>query len=404
MDMVTLHDKYAKLRPHLNERTRRLLAAADAEALGRGGVALVARAANLSRPTLYKAMAELKDGKPNPERVRREGGGRKTLVEKHPDLDAALERLVSPTSRGDPMNPLRWTIKSTRQLARELARQGYRLSHPVVAGRLAALHYSLQANAKALEEGSDHVDRNAQFEHINALAAQCLAQGQPVISVDAKKKELVGLYKNSGREWHRRGQPEKVKVHDFIDESLGKAVPYGVYDLGLNQGWVNVGRDHDTAVFAVESIRRWWYAMGQAVYPHAQRLLICADGGGSNGSRVRLWKKELQELSDELNLTISVCHYPPGTSKWNKIEHRLFSFISQNWRGKPLASHQAVIELIASTTTRTGLKVRAQADLNKYPPKIKVTKQEMATLNLERDPFHGEWNYTLKPRTAAVQM
>ncbi len=400
MDATALRDKYQKLGPHLNERTRRLLAAADALALGRGGVAAVAVAAQLSRPTVYKAMSELEEGGAEPERVRRGGGGRKALTQKHPGLDAALERLVSPTSRGDPMNPLRWTIKSTRQLARELGREGYHLSHPVVAERLGALHYSLQANAKAIEEGSGHVDRNAQFEHINHLAAQLLREGEPVISVDTKKKELVGLYKNGGKEWSPQGQPTRVKVHDFIDESLGKAIPYGVYDLGQNQGWVNVGRDHDTAAFAVESIRRWWHAMGQAVYPQARRLLICADGGGSNGSRVRLWKKELQRLSDELNLAISVCHYPPGTSKWNKIEHRLFSFISQNWRGKPLASHEAVIELIASTTTRNGRKVRAQADTNRYPDKIKVTEAEMAALNLERDSFHGEWNYTLKPRAS----
>ena len=283
MDATVLRDKYRKLGPHLNERTRRLLAAADALALGRGGVAAVAEAAQLSRPTVYKAMSELAEEGSEPERVRREGGGRKALTQKHPGLDAALERLVSPTSRGDPMNPLRWTIKSTRQLARELGREGYRLSHPVVAERLAALHYSLQANAKAIEEGSGHVDRNAQFEHINHLAAQLLREGEPVISVDTKKKELVGLYKNGGQEWSPQGQPTRVKVHDFIDESLGKAIPYGVYDLGQNQGWVNVGRDHDTAAFAVESIRRWWHAMGQAVYPQARRLLICADGGGSNG-------------------------------------------------------------------------------------------------------------------------
>jgi Rhodopirellula transposase DDE domain len=397
VDSDALRAKYHKLLPHLNERTRRLLAGADALALGRGGVVAVARASQLSRPTIYKAIEELSQKSLKAERVRREGGGRKMLSQQHPELDAVLERLVSPTSRGDPMNPLRWTIKSTRKLAQELQAQGYRLSHPVVAERLAALHYSLQANAKSIEEGSEHPDRNAQFEHINRLAAEFLAEGQPVISVDTKKKELVGRYKNSGREWRPQGQPIKVKVHDFIDESLGKAIPYGVYDVGQNQGWVNVGRDHDTSAFAVESIRQWWRAMAQAVYPQARRLLICADGGGSNGYRVRLWKKELQRLSDELARPISVCHYPPGTSKWNKIEHRLFSFISQNWRGKPLTSHEVVIELIASTTTRSGLKVRARTDSNKYPDKIKVSDAEMQTLNLERDSFHGEWNYTLKP-------
>jgi hypothetical protein len=398
MDTKVLQVKYLRLFPHLNERMRRLVAAADAVALGRGGVSRVHKAAQLSRPTIYKGMKELAGAELTSERVRRRGGGRKAVEEKFPDLDAALERLVNPTSRGDPMNPLRWTIKSTRKLADELKCQGYKLSHPVVAERLAALHYSLQANAKVIEQGSHHPDRNAQFEHINDLASKFLAQGQPVISVDAKKKELVGQYRNSGREWQPQGRPQRVNVYDFIDESLGKAIPYGVYDLGENKGWVNVGRDHDTAAFAVESIRRWWQSMGQAAYPQAQRLLICADGGGSNGYRVRLWKRELQRLSDELGMAISVCHYPPGTSKWNKIEHRLFAFISQNWRGKPLTSHEVIIELIASTTTRTGLKVRAQADTNTHPDKIKVSNAGMESLNLERDTFHGEWNYTLKPR------
>jgi hypothetical protein len=397
MEAADLKTKYRKLLPKLNERTRRLVAAADALAWGRGGVAAAARAAGLSRPTLYKGIEELDQAEELGERVRRKGGGRKTITDKHPDLDAALERLVSPTSRGDPMNPLRWTVKSTRKLTEELKRQGYQLSHPIVAERLAAMNYSLQANAKVLEEGSDHPDRNAQFEHINQQAAKFLAEGEPVISVDTKKKELVGSYKNAGQEWHQKGQPEKVKVHDFVDPDLGKAIPYGVYDLAQNQGWVNVGRDHDTSAFAVESIRCWWQAMGQASYPRAAKLLICADGGGSNGYRVRLWKKELQRLSNELGLAISVCHYPPGTSKWNKIEHRLFAFISQNWRGKPLTTHEVVINLIASTTTRTGLRVRVRADTNRYPDKIKVSDEEMAALSIERDAFHGEWNYTIKP-------
>lgn len=318
-----------------------------------------------------------------------------------PSIKMMLDQLVNPTSRGDPMSPLRWTTKSTRKLAQALAQLGCRVSHRVVAEMLGAMGYSLQAKAKAIEEGSNHPDRNEQFEHINRKAAEFMAAGQPVISVDTKKKELVGSYKNKGQEWHPQRQAPQVKVHDFMDPAQGKAIPYGVYDVAHNQGWVNVGRDHDTAEFAVESIRRWWEGMGRDSYPQARRLLICADGGGSNGSRVRLWKRELQRLSDQTRLEVTVSHLPPGTSKWNKIEHRLFSFISLNWRGRPLVSHEVVIQLIASTTTQTGLKVRAQADTGCYPDKIKVSDEEMAQLNLERDLFHGEWNYTLKPRTTS---
>ena len=296
------------------------------------------------------------------------------------------------------MTPLRWTTKSTRKLAEALAGKGIKVSHRVVAEVLAKLNYSLQANAKSLEEGSDHPDRDAQFEHINQEVREFMQRREPVISVDTKKKELVGRYKNGGREWHPKGSGPKVKVHDFIDEQLGKAIPYGVYDVARNYGWVNVGRDHDTAAFAVESIRRWWRGLGQSNYPKAKRLLICADGGGSNGYRVRLWKKELQGLADETGVEIQVCHLPPGTSKWNKIEHRLFSHISLNWRGKPLVSHEVIIQLIAATTTRTGLRVTAQSDPGKYPDKLKVTDEEMACLNLVRSEFHGDWNYTLKPR------
>jgi hypothetical protein len=384
--------------PLLDERSRRLVAAADCAALGRGGVSQVAEISGLSRPTLYKGMSELESGETGRERVRRPGGGRKRASEKFPGLEVALEALVEPTSRGDPMSALRWTTKSTRKLAAALKAAGFPISHQIVAETLARLNYSLQANAKSLEEGSQHPDRNAQFEHINEQVTKFSAERQPVISVDAKKKELVGDYKNAGREWHGKGEAPNVKVHDFIDPEKGKAIPYGIYDLAHNQGWVNVGQDHDTSAFAVESIRRWWLRWGRTVYPNARQLLICADGGGSNGYRVRLWKKELQNLADETRLEIHICHLPPGTSKWNKIEHRLFSHISINWRGRPLTSHEVIIQLIASTTTKSGLRVAAEADPGTYPPKQKVSDEEMASLNLVRDAFHGEWNYALKPR------
>ena len=386
--------------PLLDERSRRLVAAADCATLGRGGVSQVAKISGLSRPTLYKGMGELESVQSGGERIRRSGGGRKKASEKFPGLEAALEALVEPTSRGDPMSLLRWTTKSTRKLAKALKRVGFPISHQIVAETLARLNYSLQANAKTLEEGSQHPDRNAQFEHINRRATQFSVEHQPVISVDTKKKELVGNYKNGGSEWHGKGASPKVKVHDFIDPELGKAIPYGIYDVAHNQGWVNVGQDHDTSAFAVESIRRWWLRWGKEVYPKACQLLICADGGGSNGYRVRLWKKELQGLADETGLEIHICHLPPGTSKWNKIEHRLFSHISINWRGHPLTSHEVIIQLIASTTTKSGLKVVAEADPGKYPDKVKVTDGEMAALNLVRDSFHGEWNYALKPRSS----
>lgn len=392
-----LEHRYRILTPHLDERTRRLVAAADCTALGRGGISQVAAAADLSRPTLYKGIVELKGATVAPGRVRQPGGGRKRATEKFPDLEAQLEKLVEPTTRGHPTSPLRWTTRSTRKLATALKSRGYPVSHRVVAETLARMGYSLQANAKNLEEGSQHQDRDAQFNHLSERAASFMAQAEPVISVDTKKKELVGAYKNGGREWHPKGSAPQVKVHDFIDPELGKAIPYGIYDVAQNQGWVNVGRDHDTAAFAVESIRRWWRSLGQEEYPQAKRLLICADGGGSNGYRVRLWKKELQALAQETGLEIHVCHLPPGTSKWNKIEHRLFSHISINWRGKPLTSHEVIIQLIAATTTRTGLKVVAKADRGTYPDKVKVSDAEMAKLNLVRDPFHGEWNYALKP-------
>jgi hypothetical protein len=393
-----LKARYRRLLPRLDERSRRLVAAADCAALGRGGISQVARASGLSRPTLYQGVRELEGREQSLARIRRPGGGRKSAEQTYPRLAKVLEQLVEPTSRGDPMSPLRWTTKSTRKLAEALAGKGMRVSHRVVAEVLNKLNYSLQANAKSIEEGSGHEDRDAQFEHINREVRKFMRADQPVISVDTKKKELVGRYKNGGQEWHPQGAAPKVKVHDFIDKELGKAIPYGVYDVTRNHGWVNVGRDHDTAAFAVESIRRWWRGLGRRTYPQAKRLLICADGGGGNGDRVRLWKKELQELADQTGVEMHVCHLPPGTSKWNKIEHRLFSHISINWRGKPLISHEVIIQLIAATTTRSGLRVTARSDPGKYPDKLKVTDEEMESLNLVRSEFHGDWNYALKPR------
>jgi len=332
-----------------------------------------------------------------PDRVRGSGGGRKKATQLHPELGWELDQLVEPVSRGDPESPLRWTCKSTRRLATELKEQGYAVSHTLVASLLAEQGYSLQANRKTTE-GTKHPDRNAQFEHLHRKVQAQLEAGQPAISVDTKKKELVGNFKNGGREWRPKGQPTEVNVHDFPDPSQGKAVPYGVYDLGRNQGWVSVGVDHDTATFAVTTIRRWWRELGRRSYPQARSLLIIADSGGSNGARVRLWKWELQRLADRLGIPISVCHLPPGTSKWNKIEHRLFSFISQNWRGQPLLTHAAIVNLIAGTTTSAGLKVRCVLDTSKYPPKQKVTDAQMATLQVTPDQFHGDWNYTIHPR------
>jgi len=399
MDTEPVRERFAALAPYLDERLRRLVAAAEAKALGRGGAAAVARATGVSRRAIALGLKELQEAPAvAPERVRRPGGGRKRLV----DIDAALQRdleaLLAPYSRGDPQSPLRWTCKSVRQLAAELQGQGHGISHTVVAELLQQMGYSLQGNRKTLE-GSAHPDRNGQFEHINQRVEAAQAGGQPVISVDTKKKELVGDFKNSGREWRPKGQPEAVRVHDFVIPELGRAAPYGVYDLTDNTGWVNVGIDHDTAAFAVESIRRWWLAMGRPRYPAATQLLITADGGGSNGYRVRLWKQQLQELANQTGLAISVCHFPPGTSKWNKIEHRLFSFITQNWRGKPLVSHEVIVQLIAATRTATGLQVRCELDTNTYPQGVKVPDQEMAQLNLTRDEFHGEWNYTLAPNS-----
>lgn len=401
-----IQHRFRSLSPFLDERLRRLVAAAESEAIGYGGVSAVSRATGVSRRAITEGIKELREtkktkrGTPAQLRIRREGAGRKRSIEKDPTLLEDLDQLVDPVTRGDPESPLRWTCKSVRNLAEELRQEGHAVSYQTVAELLHDLNYSLQANQKTLE-GSQHADRNEQFEFINRKAQRYLKQGEPVISVDTKKKELVGDFKNAGREWQVKGDPEAVRVHDFEirQPDKGKVAPYGVYDLARNEGWVNVGVDHDTAAFAVESIRRWWHLMGEPSYPQAKRLLITADAGGSNGSRVRLWKWELQNLADETGLEISVCHFPPGTSKWNKIEHRLFSFISQNWRGKPLVSHEVIINLIAATTSKTGLEVKSALDPNSYPDKIRITDQQMAELRLKRDAFHGDWNYRLLPRS-----
>ena len=393
--------RFEKLAPFLDERMRRLVAASESLAIGFGGTSQVSRQTGVSRRAIIRGIKEL-DEAPSVQggRVRRPGGGRKRTVDKDASLKTDLERLVDPVTRGDPESPLRWTCKSVRKLAEELNRLGHQTSHRMVAELLHELGYSLQANRKTLE-GSSHADRDQQFQHINQHVTEFLQQQQPVISVDTKKKELVGNFNNHGAELRPKGDPEPVRVHDFVIPELGRAAPYGVYDLANNSGWVSVGVDHDTSAFAVETIRRWWYRMGQQSYPQATELLITADSGGSNGSRVRLWKVELQRLADETGLELRVCHLPPGTSKWNKIEHRLFSFISQNWRGKPLVSHQVIVDLIAATSTKTGLKVRAQIDSNLYPSGLKVSDKQVAALHIERDAFHGEWNYKILPQVSA---
>jgi transposase len=398
-----IKQRFGLLAKELNERTRRLLAASEAMTIGRGGIALVSRATGLSRKAISAGIKQLQEeASIGPGRIRRVGGGRKKTVTKDLSLDEDLEGLVEPVTRGDPESPLRWTCKSVRKLATELNRQGHQVSHQLVSELLHELDYSLQANRKT-REGGEHLDRNAQFEHINAQTKLVLAQGEPVISVDAKKKELVGDFKNPGGEWHPEGEPEEVRVYDFPIPDLGRVTPYGIYDLESNTGWVNVGIDHDTAAFAVESIRRWWNQQGRQRYPEAKRLLISADGGGSNGSRVRLWKWELQQLADEIGLAITVCHLPAGTSKWNKIEHRLFAWISQNWRGKPLVDYAIIVKLIAATTTEAGLTVQCQLDTNLYPTGLKLSDEQMSTLFVVADAFHGEWNYTLFPRTGSIE-
>jgi transposase len=394
--------RYERIAGELNERTRRLFAANEAIAIGWGGISAVSRATGLSRQVISDGIKELQEGeRAGDGRIRRKGGGRKSTVSKDPRLCEDLERLVEPVTRGDPESPLRWTSKSVRKLAKELQHLGHQVSHELVSELLHGLDYSLQATRKT-REGGTHPDRDAQFEHLNTQAEAFLSAGDPVVSVDAKKKELVGDFKNPGREWHLQGKPEEVRVYDFPIKGLGRATPYGVYDLARNAGWVNVGIDHNTAAFAVESIRSWWNEVGRQQYPEAKRLLLSADGGGSNGSRVRLWKWELQQLADETGLAITVCHLPPGTSKWNKIEHRLFAWISQNWRGKPLVSYAVILKLIAATTTEAGLTVQCQLDTNSYPTGRKVSDEDMATLFIVPDAFHGEWNYTLFPRTGSI--
>lgn len=398
-----IESRYAALSLLMDERMRRQWAAVESRVYGWGGLRAVCRATGISPNTIKKGLAELRTREACPaamveKRLRKLGAGRKRITAADPKLAAALERLVDPATRGDPQSPLRWTCKSTTQLAGELTRQGHPVSPRTVGRLLRAAGFSLQSNRKT-KEGADHPDRNAQFEHINKTVRNFQKRGQPVISVDTKKKELVGNFKNGGREWHHEGQPTEVLVHDFIDKKLGKAIPYGVYDLTQNQGWVSVGIDHDTARFAAEAIRRWWRRMGSKRHRGAEELLIVADGGGSNGSRTRLWKVALQELANALGMTIHVCHFPPGTSKWNKIEHRMFCHITQNWRGRPLISHEVIIQLIASTTTAQGLRIKAELDTKNYPTGIKVTKQELAAIRLKPAKYHGDWNYQILPAT-----
>lgn len=399
IDVAAIKLRYEALGPVLDERGRRRFAAAEALTAGWGGIAAVSAATGIARSTIGYGLRELRGDAPDSALggVRRKGAGRKRLTQTDPTLLGDLERLVDPQTRGDPMSPLKWTSKSLRKLAAALRAMGHRVGHDSVGALLKTLGYSLQGNRKTFE-GSHQVDRDAQFQHIAETVKAAITAGQPAISVDTKKKELVGDFKNGGREYRPAGSPEPVRVHDFIDPRLGRAAPYGVYDIADDKGWVSVGIDHDTAAFAVNTIRSWWMTMGRPRYLDAHSLTITADGGGSNGSRVRLWKLELQKLADELGLTIAVLHLPPGTSKWNKIEHRLFSFISRNWRGRPLTDYRTIVELIGATTSTRGLTVRCELDENLYPAGIKVSDEDMAELNILRDDFHGEWNYTIKPR------
>jgi hypothetical protein len=407
-NLETIATKYALLYPVLDERLCRLWAASEAVALGHGGIAVVTAATGIDRKRIARGIRDLETlaqapavEKPRSRRLRRPGGGRKSASERDHTLLTDLEALVEPVTRGDPQSPLRWTCKSLQKLAAELRTLGHRISHETVRQLLQQLDYRLQATRKT-REGSAHPDRNAQFEYINAQAEAFHAAGEPVISVDTKKKELVGDFKNGGREWRPTGEPEAVRVHDFPDKELGKAIPYGVYDLGENAGWVSVGTDHDTAAFVVHSILEWWQQMGRASYPQATQLLMTADGGGSNGSRCRLWKTELQRLADATGLQVTVCHFPPGTSKWNKIEHRMFCHITQNWRGRPLVSHEAIVNLIGNTTTAKGLRIRAALDTNPYPTGIKVSDEELAAVQRIPASFHGDWNYTILPRKGSI--
>src|SRR5512135_320254 len=397
-----IRQKYLALSPVMDERMRRQWAASEASAMGWGGVTAVSLATGLARDTIGAGRRELEHRRAHPAeavamRIRRPGGGRKPLTETDPGLQQALDALVDPATRGHPESPLRWTCKSTSKLAEELQHQGHAVSDRTVAHLLKQAGYSLQANRKT-REGASHPDRNAQFEYINRRVIACQKRDQPVVSVDTKKKELVGEFKNGGEEWQPKGEPVEVNVHDFPDKKLGKAIPYGVYDLASNEGWVSVGIDHDTAQFAVTSIGRWWQEMGSRRFPRASELMITADGGGSNGSRNRLWKWALQGLASDLGLALRVCHFPPGTSKWNKIEHRLFCFITKNWRGRPLTSYEVIVNLIANTTTETGLTVQAALDTSEYEIGIEVSDEQLASVRLTPAKFHGEWNYTIRPR------
>jgi hypothetical protein len=393
---ASLAIRFAAISPHLNERQRRLWVGAEARALGHGGVSLVARATGVSRPTVYKALSELDQPAIGEGRVRRPGGGRKRLRDRDPELEAALDALIDPDTRSDPMSPLRWTCKSTGQLALALTKGGHPVSADTVGSMLHEAGYSLQANAK-LKEGKQHPDRDAQFRYLNEQVKQHQAVGAPVLSIDTKKKELVGEFKKGGREWQPKGQPEAVNVHDFLSQGVGKAIPYGLYDVSRNSGWVGVGTDHDTACFAVETLRRWWLGEGRLTYEGSRRLLLCADGGGSNDYRSRLWKVELARFAQETGLEITVCHLPPGTSKWNKIEHRMFAHVSMSWRGRPLTSHEVVVELIGATTTRQGLRIHAELDDGTYPIGLQVSDADLAAVPITKHTFHGEWNYTIAP-------
>jgi hypothetical protein len=399
VNLRVLRQKYSALAHALNERSRRLWGAIEAKSIGHGGIALVERAVGISRSTISRGIKELESAQKRmgADHIRRSGGGRKKTAQKDTTLRADLVALVEPSAAGDPQSPLRWTSKSLRKLAAELRAMGHATSHRMVAELLVEADYSLQANRKSVEEGKRHPDRDGQFRYINEQVQRFQRICQPVISVDTKKKELVGDFKNAGKEWRPKGEPEHVRVHDFLIEKNGKAAPYGVYDMTHNAGWVGVGIDHDTASFAVRTIRRWWQVMGRARYPQAKELLITADSGGSNGARVRLWKWELQKFANATGKAITVCHLPPGTSKWNKIEHRLFSYITMNWRGRPLVSLATIISLIASTRTKGGLRVRCELDKGRYPKGVKISDEQLAKINLHRHRFHGDWNYTIRP-------
>jgi hypothetical protein len=403
IDPIPIRERFAALSPRLDERGRRLFAATEAKTAGYGGIAAVSRATGVAASTIGRGLKDLAAPVAlDPDRVRRPGGGCKTLVTKDATLLDDLLALVEPDARGDPMSPLRWTCKSLSRLTSALVAQGHRISRTLVGELLHQQKFSLQANRKT-REGDSHPDRDAQFVHINDSVKAALMAGQPVISVDTKKKELVGDFKNGGRDWRPQGDPEEVRVHDFLIKELGRAVPYGIYDMAANAGWVSVGMDNDTAAFAVQTIRRWWDGIGRVRYPGATRLVITADGGGSNGSRVRVWKRQLQHLADELGIDIVVHHLPPGTSKWNKIEHRLFSFITMNWKARPLVSYRVIVDMISATTTTTGLTVRCELDSNAYPKGVVVSDAEMASLNIARDAFHGEWNYSIRPTARSAE-